>query len=269
MGLLNGVVGDAWLWLGASILVALLWSNLSSLFAPWATEGETDTRSGSLEKTIVSKVANWRLAPLIFQVLRGLYFLALPAAALFWGRDAVVRRFLGLKPLLLPDGGDGQDVLVSANWSAWVHDLGWAATVGIGAGLLLVLAALAYRRALSGATFDRPNQSQSPLVIARETLYHETHWAFYRNAPIVALGPYWGPWAGFALVGLEALLNPHWRKKLNDPGRAWQALSQGTLAVVSTLVFLETQNLWLALLLHWGLAWFLGAVGSSHPAPGR
>lgn len=266
MHLLDGGMSDAWLWLGGSLLVALLWSNLSWLFAPWAEGSETGQTSGSLAETIVSRMANWRFAPSVFQVLRGLYFLGVPAAALFWGRGAVVGRFLGLKPLVLPNQIEGgQDALLSSNWSAWVYDLGSAAVLGIGAGLLLFLAALTRRRALSGMVSDRARQSRSPLISARETLYHEAHWAFYRNAPIVALGPYWGPWTGLALVGMEALLTPHWRTKLNSPGGAWQAMSQGALAVVSTLLFLQTQNLWLALLLHWGIAYALGPVYCSTP----
>ena len=264
MPLLDGGMRDAWLWLGASVAVAILWSNLSWLFAPWAERSEKGPTSGSLAETIVSRMANWRFASSVFQVLRGLYFLGLPAAALFWGRDAVIGRFLGLKPLVLPNQIEGgQDALLSAAWSAWAYDLGSAATIGVGAGLLLFLAALARRRALTGMGSDRTGPSRSPLLNARETLYHEAHWAFYRNAPIVALGPYWGPWTGLALAGIEALLNPHWRTSLNSPGSAWQAMSQAALAVVSTLLFLQTQNVWLALLAHWGIACALGTVYSS------
>lgn len=266
MHLLDRGMSDAWLWLGGSLLGALLWSNLSWLFAPWAEGSETGQTSGSLAERIVSKTANWRFATWVFQVLRGLYFLGLPAAALFWGRDAVVGRFLGLKPLVLPGQGEGgQDALLSPNWSLWAYDLGSAATLGIGAGLLLFLAALVRRRALSGIASDATRPSRSLLLSAREALYHESHWAFYRNAPMVALGPYWGSWTGLALVGIEALLNPHWRTKLNRPDGAWQTASHGALAVVSTLLFLQTRNLWLGLLLHWGLAYALGSVYCSPP----
>jgi membrane protease YdiL (CAAX protease family) len=87
----------------------------------------------------------------------------------------------------------------------------------------------------------------------REALYYEIHWAFYRNAPIVTLGVYWGAWVGVALAAIQAAANPAWRKGLSTPGTAAALLLRAALAVISSLCFLRTQNLWLAILLHWGV----------------
>jgi hypothetical protein len=155
---------------------------------------------------------------------------------------------------------------LSGNWSDWAHDLGRAGVLGLTAGGLLVLAMLTHRRALSNADGSNQNNKARSGRRAREAVYHEVHWAFYRNAPIVALGPYWGTWTGLALVALEALVNPMWREGLREPGQAWARLSRGALAVLSGLLYLGTQNLWLALLLHWGISWTLEAVYTA-PSP--
>lgn len=257
---------EPWLWLGGSFLTAVLWTNLAWLFSPWAEAERSSDAPASLAERIVHRTANWRFGPRLFQGLRLLYYIGLPSAALFWGRDAVVSRFLGLQPLVLPDGGASSiGGSLSANWSAWVEDLGWAAVLGLGTGGLLALAGFARSRAVSNLDRDASSDGALPWRTARETLYQETHWAFYRNAPIAAFGLYWGTWAGLALVALEAVINPMWREDLREPDLAWQRLSQGAVAVLSSLLFLRTQNVWLALLLHWGIAWTFRSYAASPP----
>ena len=247
----------------------MLWTNLTWLFSPWVEPRESAERSKSLAERIVFQLASWRFAPSLFQALRLLYYVGLPSAALFWGRDAVVGRLLGLQRLALPPpSGLGEGTGLQANWSDWVHDLGWAGILGLGSGGLLLLAAFARRQALSGVSRKSGGQETSGWRTAREAAYHEIHWAFYRNAPIVTLGLYWGTWVGLALVALEAMDNPTWRRSLRAPGEAWSRLWRGALAVVSSLLFLRTQNLWLAMLLHWALSWVLAMTGGSpSPAP--
>lgn len=252
----NTGVREAWLWLGGSWLLAMLWSNLAWLFSPWVEAEASDDSSRSLAERIVFRVAHWRFAPSLFQGLRLLYHVGLPAAALFWGHDAVVSRFLGLQRLTLPPPwGTTGGASLSPNWADWMHDLGWAGILGLGSGGLLLLAAFTRRRALSKADSDVQGDGAPRWKTAREAVYHEIHWAFYRNAPIVTFGSYWGTWTGLTLVALEAAVNPAWRESLREPGQAWFHLTRGALSVVSSLLFLSTQNLWLALLLHWGISW--------------
>ena len=259
MPFFNTVVSEGHVWLAGSVVVAILWTNLAWLFSPWAETDPHSERSASLPERIVSRVANWRFSPLAYQGLRLVYYVGLPAAALFWGRDAIVARFLGLQHLPLPAIGATAKSAesISADWSAWATDLGWAVLLGTGTIGLLLLARFTDRQALPRTDSEIGEGKPSGPTTAREALYHELHWAFYRNAPIVVSGTYWGTWLGLALVALEALSNPAWRRGLRESSQAWSLLAQAALAVLSSVLFLRTQNLWLALVLHWGILWAL------------
>jgi len=242
---------EGWLWLSGSLLLAILWANLAWFFR--------QPRPGMVGQFVTRLVA-WRFSPWLLQLLRLLYYIGVPFAALLWGHDAVVGRLLGLQRLDLPAPSDeAVGAAVAANWLNWSYDVGWTAALGIGAWALLALGWWAYRLAL--ATADEGSavagSNTSGWVLLREAAYHEVHWAFYRNAPILAWGVYWGIWGGLALVALEATLNPALRKGLTDTQRAPAQLLRGALAVVSSVLFLLTQNLWLALALHWGVSWGL------------
>ena len=231
-----------WLWLSGSLLLSILWTNLTCLFR----QPRTDT-----VHEYVSRLTNWRFAPSLLQLLRLLYYVGLPYSALLWGRDAVIAGLLGLS-------GEKVDVAPAANWLDWAYDAGWAVTLGIGAWMLLALGWRAYHRAL-GATSTGPvaGADSSGWTLLREAAFHEIHWAFYRNAPLLTLGAYWGIWSGLALTALEAAFNPVWRESLTDPQKAPAQLMRGALAVVSGVLFWQTHNLWLGVMLHWGVSWGL------------
>lgn len=242
---------EGWLWLSGSLFLAAFWANLAWFFR--------QSRSGMVDEFVAPLIA-WRFSPWLLQLLRLLYYIGVPFAALLWGHDAVVGRLLGLQHLDWPTLSDeATGAAVTTNWLDWAYDVGWTAALGIGAWILLALGWCAYRRALTsadeGGTVAGINASG--WVLLREAAYHEVHWAFYRNAPIIAWSAYWGTWGGLALVALEAALNPAWRKGLTNPQQAPAQLLRGALAVVSGALFLLTQNLWLALALHWGVSWGL------------
>lgn len=236
----------AWLWLSGSLLLAVLWTNL----AWFLRQPRFSTAS-----EFITPLTDWRFAPQLLEILRLLYYVGVPYGALLWGRDAVVEGLLGL-------GGEKANVAPAAHWLDWARDVGWTAVLGIGAWAVLALGWWAYRRALAAADSEVQvgGANVSGWVLLREAAYHEVHWAFYRNAPILALGAYGGIWTGLALAALEAALNPAWRKGLTDPRTAPAQLMRGALAVVSSLLFLMTQNLWLALALHWGVSWGLSVL---------
>jgi len=245
---------EGWLWLSGSLVLAALWTNLAWFFHR--------PRAGAIGGFVTRLVA-WRFAPGLLQLLRLLYYVGVPFAALLWGHDAVVGRLLGLQPLELPmSGREEVSAAIAANWLDWALDAGWAVTVGIGAWGLLALGWWAYRRAevvgqavvAAGEIDGASGADGSGGVFLREAAYREVHWAFYRNAPILAAGTYWGVWIGLALVALEAALNPAWRRGLADPQRAPAQLMRAALAVVSSVLFLLTENLWLALILDWGVS---------------
>jgi len=250
---------EGWLWLSGSLLLAVLCANLAWFFR--------QPRSGATGR-FITRLITWRFAPWLLQFLRSLYYIGIPFAALLWGRDAGVRRLLGRQRFDLPiPGREATSAAIAASWLDWAYDVGWAAALGIGAWALLALGWWTYRRALATAGEEGvvAGTTDSGWVLLREASYHEVHWAFYRNAPILALGQYWGIWGGLAMVALEATLNPAWRKGLADPQRTPAQLLRGTLAVISSVLFLLTQNLWLALALHWGVSWGLAALAQAFP----
>jgi hypothetical protein len=260
---LNVTWNEGWLWSGGSLLAAILWANLAWFFRK--------PRSGTIGE-LVTQLLSWPFSPWLYQLLRLLYYLGVPFAALLWGHDAVVERVLGLKQLDLPISDRisvGADV--AANWLDWAQGVGWAAALGIGAWTLLALGWWAYRRALTtaGEWNAVAGVNNSGWVLLREAAYHQVHWAFYRNAPILTMNTYWGTWVGLALVALEATLNPAWRKGLANPRQAPALWMRGALAVVSSVLFLQTKNLWLALAIHWGVSWGLAALARTLPTVKR
>jgi hypothetical protein len=250
---------EGWLWLGGSLLAAAISANLTWFFH----RSRSETISSLATQVLSSPVYPW-----LFQSLRLLYYLGVPFAALVWGHDAIVGRILGLKRLFLPVPESnvlGTDI--ATNWLNWAQDIGWGAAIGVGSWMLLALGWWAYRRVLdtAGERHTIARETSSGWLLLREAAYHEVHWAFYRNTPVLALGAYWGAWIGLALVTIEASLNPAWRRGLTDPQQAPGQLMRGALGCVSTILFLLTQNLWLALIVHWGVSWGLHGLGCSLP----
>jgi hypothetical protein len=253
--------GESWLWLGGSLLLAILWANLAWFFR----KPRFDPIDGFIDRLV-----SWPLSSWLLQALRLLYYLGMPFAALLWGHNAVVERVLGLKRLDLSIAdGNAVSADVAANWLEWAHDVGWAAALSFGTWVVLALGWRACRRALNatGKESAVARASSSGWVLLREAAYHEVHWAFYRNAPILTAGTYWGTWIGLGLAMLEAALNPAWRNDLSDAQRASGTLMRGALGVFSTLLYLETQNLWLALVAHWGVCWGLVSLARMLPLP--
>lgn len=254
---------ERWLWLGGSLLAAVLWANLAWFLRPPPSDAKGKSFLIRLRAS-VSHLAAWRFSPWLLQILRLLYYVGLPTAALLSGHDAIVETFLGLKfaPEFAAKGG----IATADRWLDWAHGLGWAVTLGVGAWALLAVGWWAYRRALA-AVDTNDNSVAGRLawgwVLLREAIYHEFHWAFYRNAFIVVWGEYWGIWSGLAPVGLEAALNPAWRTGLANPQKAPAQLMRGALAVISGVLFLLTHNLWLAIVVHWGVSWGLAALANA------
>ncbi len=259
MSKLAAVWHERWFWLAGSWLLAVLWANLS-----WGLSRPRTGAAGRFATRLISSAArlsSWRFSRWLLQFFRLLYYIGLPLAALLLGHDALVERHLGLW------GSAAMSATSAERWADWTRSLGWAVALGVGSWTLLALGWWTYRRALGAAREDTVLFQHRPSGWAclREALYHEVHWAFYRNAFVVvgeaqAWGTYWGAWAGLALAGLEATLNPGWRTGLDDPRRAPVQLMRGALAVVSSVLFLLTQNLWLAIAVHWGVSWGLSAL---------
>jgi hypothetical protein len=58
---------------------------------------------------------------------------------------------------------------------------------------------------------------------------------------------------GLGIVALEAILNPWWWKALQEPETRPLTLIRASMAVLSAAFYLQAANLWLSILLHWGV----------------
>ncbi|MFN3762646.1 MAG: hypothetical protein ACK4WK_05515, partial [Anaerolineae bacterium] len=227
-------MADRWLWLGGSVLVALL-----STWTTWFLR-----RQAWVQRLKASPFS----LPLL-QLLRFLYYIGGPFAALLWGRDAVVERPFGLAPLpLLLLGSPLSPGERLQLWMDGVHGLGWAVFLGVAAWSTLVVIWWAAGRQRDGKTV---RLSLSTPTALREAFFQETHWMFYRNGPSVVLGTYWGTWVGLGIVALEAILNPWWWEALREPEKRPLTLIRTGMAVLSAAFYLQAANLWLSILLHW------------------
>ncbi|MBN1659869.1 MAG: hypothetical protein JXA93_15800 [Anaerolineae bacterium] len=155
-----------------------------------------------------------------------------------------------------------------------------------GTGLALSLAGVIVLGAGWGAANRGGSQLGLPAqgvgyLLARG-LAQEIHWSFYRAAlaatilstpALNILGPwavgnvYAGTWAALALVLFEWSLNPAWRATWRDPARAGRAWLGVGLALLSTLVFLLTRNLWICIAVHWLVAATLTAIARRPSLP--
>lgn len=230
-------VPDRWLWLGGSVLIALL-----ATWATWFLCHRERSRAW-----IEHLMASPPFSPLL-QAFRFLYYVGGPFAALLWGRDAVVERLLGLEPLPRLLGVPLSPDEKIALWTEGVRGIGWAVFLGTTAWATLAV--------IWWATGPRSgNLPRSPFVALREAFFQETHWMFYRNAPVITLGTYWGTWAGLIPLILEAGLNPWCWAALRDPAKRPMTLLRAGIAVLSAAFYLQIANLWLTVLLHWGVTW--------------
>ncbi|MBN2393443.1 MAG: hypothetical protein JXR84_22110 [Anaerolineae bacterium] len=235
---------ERWVWLNISLVIALLASALR-----WFLERPHLQKHLRLDAALIPYHAVWEI-PWIIQPLRLLYAVGMPALALLW-RGVLTPSGLGLKPLFRTT-----DQALSAspgNWDTWVRDLGWTCAFAGGFWILVALADRTARR------FSAPRTTRRSLGVAlREAVYHQAHWAFYREPFVLLLGVGMGAWAGLLPVAGEALLNPARWTDLQSPTHGRDLLIRAGLAVLSAMLFIQTQNIWLMLLADTWLAWLLG-----------
>ncbi|MSP11700.1 MAG: hypothetical protein EXR62_01960 [Chloroflexi bacterium] len=84
-----------------------------------------------------------------------------------------------------------------------------------------------------------------------EAAMREVHWAFYRSLPLLLVANgIWANFIGLGIVYLEGLAIPQVRQNLQEPGEGEEHILTASLAVVSTVCFYLTGNLWLCIVLH-------------------
>ncbi len=165
--------------------------------AGWLRPGRPDEHLGNLALRHQARVQKLKASPVfspLLQLLRFLYYVGGPFAALLWGRDAVVERRFGLDPLPLLLGSVITPEERLQLWMDGVRGLGWAVLLGAMAWTILAVIWWAVGRRSDGRAI---RLSLSVPTALREAFFQETHWMFYRNGPSVVLGTYWGPGWGW------------------------------------------------------------------------
>lgn len=192
--------------------------------------------------------------PWFIQPLRLCYAIGIPAALLFW-QHALTARGLGLQPF--PDFSPSFDIpsWAAGQWIDWLRDLGWGAAVASITGLLVLFG----NYVASKNTPVRLDHRHDLGISLREGVYHQAHWAFYREPFVIAYGFPLGCWLGALPVIVEALLNPIcWESiQSKDITYARHVVVRSGIYVATNMVFLKAQNLWIALLVDVLLAWLL------------
>ena len=229
---------ERWLWLGVSIALAVLAAWVKWFLRP--TSGER-----------VAWQQHWHLwagRPWAIELTRLLYYLGLPAVVLLW-RGALTERGLGLQPFPWSPTNHAM-----SNWTDWMRDLGWAGGIALATALIIFLS----KRQLMRLRPTNLTRHRDVGVAFREAIYQQSHWAFYRAPFVLLWGTEVGSWAGLLPLLLENTLNPLTWKELVTPERRQDLWLNGILLIASTLLYLQTQNLWCALLVDLALRWLWG-----------
>jgi hypothetical protein len=226
---------ERWLWLWASFILGLVVA-----WVEWIFREAHNPRM----RNVYERWRRWPGHPWLVQSLRMLYAVGLPAAALIW-RGALTERGLGLQPFPWTKAG---------LWSSWVEDIGRALATATGTGALLLLTTYQLRRLQE----EEPAKRRDGLLALREAFYYEAHWTFYREPFVLLWGVGTGSWAGFLLILIEMMVNPLRWQQLRQRGKGRNLLIRGALAVTSTLIFIQTQNVWCGLLVDFWLSWAMG-----------
>ncbi len=207
---------------GLSVVLYALAANLGWMLAARLPRADRKTRWLRWLQTA------W-IARVLAELLRWLYYLGVPYATLMLGYNTVGA--LGI-------------------WNLdWLDTLPTALVLAAGAMVVFVWIWRPYARTQHPHAVDESRWNQARHIL--ELLYQQAHWAFYRSGPILWLGdPYWGAFIGMVLTFVEGWSNPNVRASAREITRADAPLWTGSLAVVSAVVFIYTQNWWYCLGIH-------------------
>ena len=228
---------ERWFWIATSLTLAIF-----AVLLRWILARPGSRYAADFRAWVRRPGAIWTI-----QTARLLYALGIPTLALLW-RGALTARGLGLQAAPW-SGGLG-------NWEDWMSDLGWGVFLGAGLWLLVRLSDRMIQRQM-GAPDRRERHEWS--VALREAIYHQVHWAFYREPFVLLWGLSLGTWAGLLPVAFEAGINPARWDDLRSPARGRDLLIRVGIAIVGALLFLKTQNLWLAIIVDMVISWGLGS----------
>ena len=226
-------------WVGGSLLICAIGANILWFFR------------GSLHRPL----ARWLL-----EAGRLFFYLVIPYLALGgWPQGP----YQGL--LYLEDMGI---VGLSDHWpvTRWLE----AAGVGLGLGAIALVLMVLGLSSANRRNFDTPLRFAPARgwAVLVSVIYLQVHWAFYRGALTVMWDDaYAGAFLGLGLVYLEWGLNPFWRQGWGLESRAAVRWLRASLALVITLLFLLSRNLWVCLAVHLLVEYALRQIGRQRTAP--
>jgi len=247
---------DRWDWLLGSIIVATLASLLHWLLHYVnAASSKRPSADNIWLRLLATRALRTMESPWVAFPVRLIYAIAIPTAALFW-QGALTARGLGLQSmravtLALP--GTHSVAQSGTRGQAWGNDLSWLIVVAGVTALVMAAGSHRARQLAPQSTTGRRNLG----VAILEAVYHEVHWAFYREPFVYMCGIGLGSWLGALPVLLETGISLMFWESLRTRGAAYQqqALVRAGLFVASTQLYLLTQNLWLAIALDALVGW--------------
>ncbi len=204
-----------------SILLYAVAANLGWLLQHQAPPGTWKQR--------VARIQSSRLLVVLKELARWSYYLGMPYAALMVGYDTV--RALGV-------------------WNLdWVGGIVPALIAAVGSVALVLWIWRPYAQIQHPHAVDESRWNWARHIV--ELFYQQAHWSFYRSGPILWVGDlYWGSFLGLGLAYIEGWTNPNVRSSIRQITRADAPLWTGSLAVITTVIFIYTQNLWYCLIVH-------------------
>jgi hypothetical protein len=237
---------------GLALWVALSLSlYVVSVQLAWRTR---DLESGFLGENI-RWLDDWRFRSLARQLLRFSFYVVIPYGLI------VSHRLLS-GPTLGLVGGQSEGFL---GWdaAAWLHGLGWILTCGVSGLFLLMgmwwpLTKRLDRESVFSAECPRPATE-----LFWDALFLQVHWAFYRAAAASWFGAteyHWATLVGLSLIALEAFGDPRFHLDWRWPSMASGWVQLAAVATMTTISYYITRNLWLGIVLHWGMSWTLDAL---------
>ncbi len=227
------------IWTLASMVIAVL---VTLIFSPARADRFRSTSAGRL----------------VEQICRLIYFIGLPYAALLTHSLSVVDLgFMG--------GGGSIDISILGWTSAdWLRGLSTGLTLGL---IVLIPIGLAARQmARAGSPLGVDVRSAGSIVI--DSVYSETHWAFYRSAPLILFGSAYGAaLIGLLLVSIELVVAIVRNGLGTQPEDRQSWIGQALLLAMSATTFILTRNVWLAIALHMVIEVALKAITTRLATP--
>jgi hypothetical protein len=218
----------------ALLLVGSMFLYITAANLAWSRQGTPGVRG----IPFLGPILGPNSSRAVYEVSRFVYYIGLPYLALYLGW--VDLRSMGL------------------GFLDWAQGLRWTIVLTLATWSLLMFVWVPYIRATLKIAVQVRSQELPWSRRVVEVVYMQAHWAFYRAACIVMLrtvmqddlAAYWGSSVGIALTFLEAWADPRVRRHIALLGEGEASIWSAGQAIINTVGFVLTRNVWLLALLH-------------------